>query len=251
MYETLSYTWGEPEERKKHDQITLGGVAFGVTKNLAQALRQLRRRDSNRCLWVDAICINQVDIVERNNQVQQMARIYKEARHVHIWLGASNEPSEIAMEFLKSVNARVEQCMMSQSAAEETNRLKEIHKWIKMNYEDPENKSTWDSIARLWQRNYWSRIWIIEEVVFGTTRRWQCIVHCRRDPIAWETLVAIDGAMALIDHRINDNEHSEVDVMQLSRGARLDLSWFIVTHGDESREKQLPFSYLLIRQGRY
>ena len=57
--------------------------------------------------------------------------------------------------------------------------------------------------------------------------------------------------MALIDNRCNDNEHSEVDIIQFSRGARLDLSWFIVTHGSRSRKKKLLLSYLLIRQGRY
>lgn len=57
--------------------------------------------------------------------------------------------------------------------------------------------------------------------------------------------------MALIDPKCYDNEHSDVDIMQLSKGARLDLSWFIVTHGHQSRNRELALSYLLIRQGRY
>jgi hypothetical protein len=129
--------------------------------------------------------------------------------------------------------------------------LKGVHRWIKEHYDDPGNTRTWAAIARLWQRNYWSRIWIIQEVVFGTTNRWQCIIHCGQDSIAWETLVALDRAMALIDRRCNDNEHSEVDIVQFSRGARLDISWFIATHGDRSRRRELLLSYLLIRQGRY
>lgn len=250
-YEALSYTWGEPAERKDLEQLTLDRMPFGVTHNLALALRHLRYKDRDRHLWVDAICINQDDTVERNNQVQQMSHIYKEAKHVHVWLGPANEPSRIAMRFLKKANAKVLECMDSQSDEEEKGKLKGVHRWIKEDYDDPSSKSTWEAITRLWQRNYWSRIWIIQEVVFGTTMRGQCIVHCGKDSIAWETLVALDRAMALLDNSCNDNEHSEVDIVQFSRGARLDLSWFIVTHGSQSREKKLPLSYLLIRQGRY
>jgi Heterokaryon incompatibility protein (HET) len=250
-YEALSYTWGEPEERMNPDKITLDRTSFKVTQNLVFALRHLRLKDCDRYLWVDAICINQNDTVERNNQVQQMARIYEAATHVHVWLGPANGPSRIAMTFLKLVNEKVKECLKYRSDKEEKEKLKQVHRWIKSHYEDPRHESTWIAIARLWQRNYWSRIWIIQEVVFGTTKRGQCIIHCGTDSIDWETLVALDRAMALIDKRCYDNEHSEVDIVQFSRGARLDLSWFIVTHGSRSREKNLALSYLLIRQGRY
>jgi hypothetical protein len=247
-YEALSYTWGE---RTDPNQIILDGMPFMVTQNLALALRHLRLQDCDRHLWVDAICINQGDPDERNNQVKQMSRIYEAAKHVHVWLGPENEPSRIAMAFLRQVDAMVFRSMSSQSDEEEKEKLRGVHGWIKEHYDDPGNKGTWAAISRLWERNYWSRIWIIQEVVFGTTKRRQCIIHCGQDTIAWETLVALDRAMALIDKRCNDNEHSDVDIVQFSRGARLDLSWFIVTHGELSRRKELLLSYLLIRQGRY
>jgi hypothetical protein len=38
-------------------------------------------------LWVDAICINQDDIEERNRQVKLMAFIYSRALAVLVWLG--------------------------------------------------------------------------------------------------------------------------------------------------------------------
>jgi hypothetical protein len=254
VYEALSYTWGEREERENPSllrQITLDRTPFRVTQNLADALYHLRLKDYDRHLWVDAICINQGDPDERNNQVQQMARIYQLAKHVHVWLGPENDKSLIAMKFLKRVDTKVRQYVKYHSDEEEKKELEAIHVYIKEHHDNPENRSTWDAIERLWQRNYWSRIWIIQEVVFGTTMPWQCIVHCGRHSIAWETLVALDRAMALIDRTCYDNEHSEVDVVQLSRGARLDLPWFIVTHGSNARGKKLPLSYLLIRQGRY
>jgi hypothetical protein len=73
IYEALSYKWGPilPEH-----QILLSGCRFNIRKNLWQALRQLRRKREERILWIDALCINQANVLERNHQVAQMGRIY-------------------------------------------------------------------------------------------------------------------------------------------------------------------------------
>ncbi|KAI1772040.1 hypothetical protein F4818DRAFT_427424 [Hypoxylon cercidicola] len=58
--------------------ITVDGEEFQVTVNLESALRVLRlsrrRPLRHRVLWVDAICIKQDDILEKNVQVPQMGR---------------------------------------------------------------------------------------------------------------------------------------------------------------------------------
>jgi hypothetical protein len=41
-------------------------------------------------LWIDALCINQANIDERNHQVGQMDRIYKDAEEVVIWVGCKS-----------------------------------------------------------------------------------------------------------------------------------------------------------------
>jgi hypothetical protein len=52
-YEAISYTWGDGV---KTNRISFGGVDFAITSNLAAALRVLRRKESDRYLWIDAIC---------------------------------------------------------------------------------------------------------------------------------------------------------------------------------------------------
>jgi len=68
-YEALSYVWGDASIR---ETITFNGLPTEVTKNLYTALTYLRLPDKPRCLWVDALCINQKDMKERNNQVAIM-----------------------------------------------------------------------------------------------------------------------------------------------------------------------------------
>jgi hypothetical protein len=55
-----------------------------ITKELAAAFKKFRREDSNRLLWVDAICINQNDTKEKNCQVPLMRTIYEKAIAVQV-----------------------------------------------------------------------------------------------------------------------------------------------------------------------
>ena len=86
-YEALSYTWGTAADFP----ITINNEhGFLVTKNLAAALRRLRRGVEPRWLWIDAICIDQNNATERGQQVAIMGEIYKRANVVLIWLGEPN-----------------------------------------------------------------------------------------------------------------------------------------------------------------
>jgi hypothetical protein len=70
-YVALSYVWGDPSPE---EVATVNGLALPITKNLASAIRALRKTLNNvPCpLWVDAICIQQSNIPERDHQVQMM-----------------------------------------------------------------------------------------------------------------------------------------------------------------------------------
>ncbi|KAF8852372.1 HET-domain-containing protein, partial [Acephala macrosclerotiorum] len=76
-YEALSYEWGPPCPGVFG--IKLNGQEHFVRENLWLALRCLRLEDGPRTFWIDAICIDQSNIPERNHQVDQMGRIYSQA----------------------------------------------------------------------------------------------------------------------------------------------------------------------------
>ncbi|OBT84166.1 hypothetical protein VE02_07532 [Pseudogymnoascus sp. 03VT05] len=73
-YETMSYFWGVPRFTQT---IELESQPFGVTPHLENALRHLRLASKDRTIWVDAVCINQSDDVERGEQVMLMKQIYE------------------------------------------------------------------------------------------------------------------------------------------------------------------------------
>ncbi|KAF1996943.1 hypothetical protein P154DRAFT_417413, partial [Amniculicola lignicola CBS 123094] len=82
-YTAISYMWGSPEDTKT---ITINGMPVTVGENLAAALDCLRSSLVDK-VWIDAICINQDDIDERNAQILRIRDIFSQSLAVTVWLG--------------------------------------------------------------------------------------------------------------------------------------------------------------------
>jgi hypothetical protein len=83
-YEALSYMWGDQSAQRT---INVNGGELQVGQNLWDVLCYLRKRGGGYRYWIDAICINQVNIPERNRQLRIMPQIYARAQEVFVWLG--------------------------------------------------------------------------------------------------------------------------------------------------------------------
>lgn len=160
-YQALSYTWGSPESPHA---MKLDEKDFRIRTNLHWALRRLRDRLLPLVLWIDAICINQDDTEERDQQVQQMTNVYSQATHVKVWLGQSTRETRKAMTFLRHIEASGETSTYLKSSLR--------------------NESNWSSLLILCGLDYWTRVWIVQEV--GLAKDLQ--IFCGVDQIAWQVL---------------------------------------------------------------
>ncbi|KAK4239296.1 heterokaryon incompatibility protein-domain-containing protein [Achaetomium macrosporum] len=125
-----------------------------IGANLNAALRQLRSETSATTAWVDAVCINQHDNVERNFQVRLMAEIYESVAMVFSWLGEATGDSATGIEVLNFLagdcpfdNTSPWNCMPAQE--------------LILGLED------------ILQRTYFQRIWIVQEAAPGRRVRLQ------------------------------------------------------------------------------
>lgn len=84
LYDALSYTWGTPQ---LSENARLNAIDFAITPNVDAALRRLRSTSEPVSLWVDLLCIDQSNNDEKATQVPLMGDIYRQANHVWIWLG--------------------------------------------------------------------------------------------------------------------------------------------------------------------
>lgn len=115
VYVALSYVWGEPNAAMP---ILVNGMSTTVGLNLHAALLQLQRgslevkyphvrtHQTPVRFWADAICINQNDVQERNQQVALMTRIYSGAELVVAWLGDGDAEIRLAMDTLTTIYDR-------------------------------------------------------------------------------------------------------------------------------------------------
>jgi hypothetical protein len=108
-YVALSYTWGDPKDTLA---IHVNNNVMHVTRNLHSALLHLRL-DCSRTLWVDAVCIDQQNNVEKSDQVQLMREIYHRAIHVTVWLGPSDDTSDGVMDYLNMLGEEALLCNVS------------------------------------------------------------------------------------------------------------------------------------------
>ncbi|KAF4626724.1 hypothetical protein G7Y89_g11433 [Cudoniella acicularis] len=150
-YNALSYVWGDLNKPKV--PLVVNGHVLQVTENCISALKELRRefmaRSKTCFIWIDAICINQMDIPERNQQLLAMTRIYRSSRKLIVWLGLESEEIREAIEIMKALPADCDQ--------------RGLEGWCESCETNPECLQRWRSIATFFSRSWFSRVWIVQE----------------------------------------------------------------------------------------
>ncbi|KAF2101207.1 HET-domain-containing protein, partial [Rhizodiscina lignyota] len=96
-YHALSYCWGDANDTV---ELICSGRPFQVTKTLYAALRRLREKVPSQLVWADAICINQEDVTERNQQLLIMKQIFLYASRIFVWIGPGDEHSVPALNLI-------------------------------------------------------------------------------------------------------------------------------------------------------
>lgn len=131
-YIALSYRWGEEFPKRT---IEINGKDFEVGENLHHFLCHARatgihpwdKRET--CIWIDQICVNQSNQREKSYFVGFMSMIFSSATAVLSWLG--NDP-------------------ISEKAARDFNAKKQV-----------------SALIQLLRNPYFSRMWIIQEVLLA------------------------------------------------------------------------------------
>ncbi|CAI0643628.1 unnamed protein product [Colletotrichum noveboracense] len=146
LYGALSYCWGPPSESQK---VFTGTGYLQITANLHAALARLRDPFLERVIWVDAICINQKDADEKGHQVQLMAEIYARASGVVVWLEEVTGDTQLDL---------VAQAESHRALQVISHAVSEAPTATSGNVEDGAG------VAKLLNRNWFNRIWVLQEV---------------------------------------------------------------------------------------
>ncbi|RFU28429.1 hypothetical protein B7463_g7909, partial [Scytalidium lignicola] len=187
-YEALSYTWGDPNDLHS-EPIMLNNRPYQVTRNLHAALCALREgQEEPRMLWIDALCINQKDLAERNGQVLMMPQIYSHASLVLIWLGDECNGSTEAMQlFCRASVEGLSSCQFTDEVGKKKLGLR--YGVSQPHVLEPEAKiesTTVTALIDLLNRPWFTRVWIVQEFLLGL--RHTRILLCGKDSVPWPQL---------------------------------------------------------------
>lgn len=176
-YEAISYTWGDTSLKS---DVLLNGHMISVTTNCMQALRRLRLATRPRLVWIDALCIDQNFLKERNHQIRLMNRIYRAASQVVIFLGEGNEATDLVMDKIRS-------------EADATIDKPPHSAWLQL--EDLR------SILAFLTRPWFNRIWVLQEIAWS----WSATIVCGTKEISWHCFRSVVLSLLSgigVDHRI-------------------------------------------------
>jgi hypothetical protein len=189
----------------------VNGIVLSVTANLEVALRALAANNEFQGyykIWIDAICINQIDEVERASQVSKMREIYNGSWTVISWLGKMDRRGDMgkAFRFLRNMaSLTLEEQDLARVMTQRPGFIED---------------SSFFALHEMMTRPYWSRLWVIQEVIMGAS---STVLRCGVDWLDWNTFCA--GIAVLY----NGNNWNLKDVMLFQesekRGLHRDCAW--------------------------
>ncbi|OAP60486.1 hypothetical protein AYL99_05488 [Fonsecaea erecta] len=220
QYNAMSYCWGEPE---MDGRVVVNGHVFPVTRNLENALRQMRMRATKEAgntrvpsaktfWWIDQICINQQDIEERGNQVSLMRRIYKGAKSVHVWLGDAVEGSALAIDVVGKIGRPP-----TRGPGEKEVEYPALS--------EAEVRKNWQALRLLLDQPWWQRSWIRQEVCLGSRTQVSWGDHSVAFDVVSQAVMAIEYTDSL-GQQIPGPCSEAVGLQQQTGNATLDFSFY-------------------------
>ncbi|KAL8834197.1 MAG: hypothetical protein Q9176_007625 [Flavoplaca citrina] len=171
-YDVLSYTWGDPltpfsrkdgsnwgMDAVRRYPINIDGYLLEVTASLIDALHALADTGTRKSamksqyIWIDSICINQEDPLERAAQISIMGSIYEAAQNVVIWLGDKDEFTDEALAAMKARSVIPIQ------------RHPEVGTILRrLGFQTNITPYMWLGLVAFLNRPWFSRVWVVQEV---------------------------------------------------------------------------------------
>lgn len=191
---TLSYTW---DGQQRDQDLICNGSILKVSRNVHTVLPYLFQHIGPLCIWIDGVCINQDDQLEKNVQVPMMHEIYAKTSKTIVWLGESNSNIN---EVMKTIPTLIPVIAASKNSQEVL--------------PDP-SSAIWTGIYELLSKSWFTRVWIFQEAVLSDSVE----VMCGQNALPVETMIKLIQALSqasLLDRVKGDAFNTPPGLMMLS-----------------------------------
>lgn len=202
-YSALSYVWGPA--LKPFELQTSGGKIL-LTVALYSALKRIREKDASIVLWVDAVCINQADDHEKIVQIRLLRNIFQHAEKVFAWIGDEKDNSNRAIEALVQIRT------LAVSPDVWPKELPPVSSTWSGSTPSP-NEPIWRDIDKIFQRDWFHRVWVVQEFVLASQVRIVCGVW----DVNWDDIFA---ALEICLANIHSLQPTDLRLKQIAAHAK-------------------------------
>ncbi|KAK5113732.1 hypothetical protein LTR85_010749 [Meristemomyces frigidus] len=169
-YDALSYTWGPASELYPLQVFALSAAAsrlewepersglLYIRKSLREFLLEMRRREHDHFMWIDAVCIDQGSAADKAHHLAAMRYIYRRANKVLVWLGNASPEEEEAVQGLLEMTTRLMNVNLDTTSDDQMSRS------LTSAGLPPSDSERWSSLRSLLTHSWWSRMWTLQEV---------------------------------------------------------------------------------------
>jgi hypothetical protein len=186
-YWALSYVWGAPDMPVViHIESRDRTAYLPITRSCTNAFTSLISSYQDRYVWIDSICIDQMNVIEKAQQIPLMSSIYSKAELVigHI----SGETVGVAVtrpvgDFVSCLlqSNRVGLSWTIDKGGPFSRETEDIAVPRKLDFEQlgvSHAKADWDALVEIVNNAYWRRAWIIQEIVLAKNQLICCGISC-------------------------------------------------------------------------
>lgn len=154
--------------------LEIDGKNYQITRNVHELATRVISDEGGALAWVDALCINQADVVERSAQVARMGDIFSNAEYVLVWLGTDDDDEAgSVIELCKAISAEYERQTDGGgriAAPRHVSNIMEPGTLEGMGL-PPASDERWYAFARFWDRRWFHRLWIVQEATMASSPR--------------------------------------------------------------------------------
>lgn len=202
-------------QQKRRRHLDIAKVLENESDPVATVTGPAVRHHRSKQIWIDAICVNQTDIAERNAQVAMMSRIYGQAQSVIVWLGAfgSSSAAELYHQMPTILSSSAECFKRSWDAWHRSKRgdetdddRRQVEAGTLISADNME------VVLEFVRRSYFHRIWVLQEVALARNIRimfggddlpWSALFQVFQSAIDFE-YVGLDYNTKLVKYRYGD-----------------------------------------------
>lgn len=188
VYTCLSYMWGSPFKADSSSHVLINAHPFKVPPNLMSFLEcyvaeklvitddaagdtylWVDYKSMNAYLWIDQICIDQLNVPEKTAQVKRMDEIYLNAQGgTVVWLGDPRAASYLGTGLSTATWEKTRDLVDRMTALAESVRGSASAYHICKEHMSTEDMGILAQIVSDMVENpYWTRMWIVQEVLLS------------------------------------------------------------------------------------